>query len=113
MDLTKEYREKCPDCGVAVGEPHKDGCDIERCSVCRHQRLGCSCEGHDPAASKWTGYWPGVVECHEKGWLCKPRSKNPWDGYVSATPDDPDATADLNRWVYYAVTGKDPGPSYK
>ena len=57
MELTD-----CHDCGAKPGEIHKDGCDVERCSVCGGQRLQCSCKNHDKAFARWTGIWPGDAE---------------------------------------------------
>jgi len=57
MNLTN-----CHDCDAKPGEVHKDGCDVERCSVCGGQRLQCDCKGHDTAFARWTGIWPGKAE---------------------------------------------------
>ena len=54
--------ETCPDCGAIPGQPHREGCDVERCSVCGNQRLTCNCIGHDKAFARWTGFWPGELE---------------------------------------------------
>lgn len=57
MDLSEETTtlSNCPDCGTPVGELHKPGCDIERCTACGHQKLTCGCDsGH----TVWTGKWP-------------------------------------------------------
>jgi len=57
----------CHDCNAKPGQPHEPGCDVERCSVCGRQRLGCSCAGHDPQFARWTGFWPGRLEATALG----------------------------------------------
>ena len=55
----RDYRDFCPDCGCGVGQPHRNDCDVERCSVCGAQRVSCGgCRAHDPMQSAWTGEWP-------------------------------------------------------
>lgn len=43
-------KEKCPDCHVVPGVYHKSGCDLERCSKCRGQKISCGCK-HKPGMS--------------------------------------------------------------
>lgn len=54
--------ERCHDCKADPGCKHAKGCDVERCSVCGGQYLGCRCKGHDRQFARWTGFWPGELE---------------------------------------------------
>jgi len=68
----KEKMANCPDCGVEPGQVHQDGCDVERCSVCGSQALGCECSTaerswHDKAFARWSGFWPGSLESDSMG----------------------------------------------
>lgn len=37
-------RGRCGDCGVARGQYHHVGCDLEACPVCGEQLISCSCD---------------------------------------------------------------------
>ena len=84
----------CPDCGTEVGQPHKGGCDVERCPECGMQRLTCGCITDLPDLL-WTGEWPGKAEAAEFGFWCK------WGGmpagWVTCESTDSEAVPNLNR----------------
>lgn len=93
----------CHDCNATPGQVHGSGCDVERCTVCKGQRLLCDCAGHDRKAARWTGEWPGSAECRERGWYA--RFTN--NGWQPCAADDPGALPDLNRWVIAEMSGAD------
>lgn len=99
---TEEY---CPDCGVAPGELHQQGCDIERCPECGGQMLMDDCELTVPRLP-WTGEWPGKAECREFGWYSK---MEPGQGWVPCDKDEPGAHENLNRLAIDAVWSKEQG----
>lgn len=103
----------CPDCGVKPGEAHEEGCDVERCSSCAAQFLSCGCEDHDPSKSKWTGEWPGISECRDRGWYAvmepdRGISVSSMGNWWPCTENYPGAHEDLNRLSYFSQTGEDP-----
>lgn len=59
--------------------------------------------------SVWTGLWPGVAECRERGWFCQDgHGSDPrWGSFCPCSKDAPGAMEDLNRWMYFVATGKD------
>jgi hypothetical protein len=85
----------CPDCGVAPGQLHERGCDVERCPYCGMQRLGCECMQLSAAALiEWTGEWPGNAEARAFGFFCLLDAALGW---VRCAADTPGAMPDLNR----------------
>lgn len=91
----------CPDCGVAAGQRHQGGCDVERCFWCGEQAIGCECHlmtgRHGTPRTIWTGEWPGTVACRAMGLWAVLRDG---EGWVACSPDTPGASADLNRLYY-------------
>lgn len=37
-------RKYCDDCGTKLGEYHLPDCDLERCPICKGQKLSCDCD---------------------------------------------------------------------
>ena len=101
----KHPRSDCHDCGAKPGEEHNPGCDVERCSVCKGQFIGCGCEGHDSSKVKWTGWWPGELECVNRGWFSRMIPGKM--GWHPCKWYDPDATPDMNRWAVFSICGED------
>lgn len=98
MKETHTVLKDCHDCAAKPGELHHLGCDVERCHRCGYQLISCDCWDEDtppPDAErvKWTGIWPGEVECIRWGWFCK------WTGggWQRCDGADPEAGPDLNR----------------
>lgn len=113
---------RCNECGVAPGEFHTPGCDVERCGCGNggQQALSCDVCAHDHErymANRlpWTGHWPGVLECRHHGLWCRDMvegipSPSPVETlnarqmgkhvrfHVPCGPDDVGAHEDINRW---------------
>jgi hypothetical protein len=84
----------CPDCAVAPGHLHQEGCDVEQCPMCGGQFLSCWCQTLTRPRIPWSGEWPGQAECREFGWYAL---FSPTDGWVRCGADAPGAMPDLNR----------------
>ena len=74
---------KCHDCGAEEGALHELGCDMERCSFCGAQLIGCHCcyelLGIDCSEGSWA--WShGLTAEQEKVWLAllEDEGRVPW-----------------------------------
>lgn len=130
MSTTEMQKTVCPDCGVEPGQQHEEGCDVARCVLCGAQDLGCGyhddeddlvrCSNtHEPLPAetmeKWTGVWPGIVECREFGWYSRWTEFSGYDNSdgipdtgpsVPCAADHPHAHEDLNRLNLAGLTGE-------
>ena len=79
-----DFTAQCPDCAVAVGEPHFRECDLARCLETGLQR--CTDE-HDCGRDVWTGWWPGLLDCEQLGWMIGPGLPDLNRLYTEATWD--------------------------
>lgn len=94
MECEMSNKEHCPDCGVAPGKEHLNGCDIEQCPRCGWQLISCCCNTDAFPPMKWTGLPFTVEACRKLGWYAKLVDNVGW---VPCDPDDNDATEDVNR----------------
>lgn len=120
---------RCYDCDVAPGGVHHSGCDIERCSVCGLQVLaGCQhvtvleaieagrkpktdVDPHDPKLSRWTGEYPGVRTCRERGWYAVymlDKTPVPFNTpgarpHTRCEPGTPHCYEDINRFAQWGL----------
>ena len=62
--------EHCPDCGAALGDKHRGGCDVKHCPHCGGQALGCvGFDPNDPRREPWNGRWPGEEDAERLGFF--------------------------------------------
>lgn len=93
----------CNDCGASPETLHHPGCGLERCPACGRQLIGCQCDIAELERLPWTGEVAGVQECREYGWFAR---MVPGQGWVSCSPEEPEAVEDLNR--LYSEASWDP-----
>lgn len=80
----------CPGCKVKAGQPHVEGCDIERCSACSAQRIDyCHEAEHDPLFARWTGIWPHDAEAHWVGVDLNQFIIQGFHTVIAVKPDEP------------------------
>ncbi|MFU8849408.1 recombinase family protein [Micromonospora sp. SL1-18] len=97
-------RGTCPACQVAIGDAHRDDCDVAECLATGRKRMWCRAQpdtaGHDCGRADWTGRWPAHAEAREFGWHLR------WDTearkFARCAPEVEGSGPDLSRLYQFA-----------
>ena len=90
---------ECPDCGIAPGSWHGEGCSWEQCSYCGSHLVDCHCSPPLDDRIPWDGSCFWLSACLELGLF----RKQIYGIWVACCADDPDSLPDVGRLLRQCV----------